>query len=76
MKIQVLMFIGEIKFDLTLKIFKSTVSFMLLFTLIMLLPTLQLLRQKTTFFPGHFASIWSCSACLSGIILGNTQFCT
>ena len=47
---------------------KFSVSFMLLFAIIMFLPTRQLSRQKTYFFPSHFASISSCSACLVGII--------
>ena len=74
MKIQVLVFMSEIKFDLTLKKIKFSVSLMLLFTIIKLLPTLRLSRQKTKFFPSHFASIWSCSAYLEGIILVKTQF--
>ena len=36
----------------------------------MFLPTRQLSCQKTYFFPSHFASISSCSACLVGIIWG------
>ena len=70
MKIQVLVFMSEIKFDLTLKKLIFLVSFMLLFTIIKLLPTLRLSSQKTNFFPSNFTSIWSCSACLGGIILG------
>ena len=46
------------------------VSFTLLFAIIMFLPTRQLSRQKTYFFPSHFASISSCSAYLVGIIWG------
>ena len=42
---QVLVFMSEIKFDLTLK--KIKISFMLLFAIIKLLPTLRLSRQKT-----------------------------
>ena len=37
--IQVLVFMSEIKFDLTVKKSKFSVSFMLLFTIIKLLPT-------------------------------------
>ena len=74
MKIQVLVFMSEIKFDLTLKKIKFSVSFMLLFTIIKLLPTLRLSCQKTNFLPSHFASIWSYSACLWGIILGENSF--
>ena len=62
---------GEIKFDLTLK--KSNFLFLLCFykfTIIKLLPTRRLSRQKTNFFPSHFASTWSFSACLGGIVLG------
>ena len=68
-KIQVLVFMSEIKFDLTVKKSKFSVSFMLLFTIIKLLPNLRLARQNTNFFPNHFASIWSCSVCLGGMIL-------
>ena len=51
MKIQVLVFLSEIKFDLTLKKkIKFSVSFMLLFAINELLPTLRLSRQKTNFF--------------------------
>ena len=39
---------------------KFSVSFMLLFTVIKILSTLRLSRQKHNFFPSHFASIWSC----------------
>ena len=65
-KIQVLVFMREIKFDISLKKIKFSVSFMLLFTIIKLIPTLRLSRQKTNFFPRQFVSIWSCSACLGG----------
>ena len=51
MKIQVLVFMSEIKFDLTVKKFKFSVSFMLLFTIIKLLPTLRLYVRELTFFP-------------------------
>ena len=47
---------------------KFSVSFMLLFAIIMFLP--QLSRQKANFFPSHFASILSCSACLVSLIWG------
>ena len=61
-KIQVLVFMSEIKFDLTLKKIKISVYFMLLFAITKLLPTLQLSRQKTElffffFFFCHFASV-------------------
>ena len=47
-KIQVLVFMSKIKFDLTLKKeIKISVSFMFLFAIIKLLPTLRLSRQKT-----------------------------
>ena len=46
-KIQVLVFMNEIKFDFTLKKIKYSVSFMLLFAIIKLLATLRLSRQKT-----------------------------
>ena len=44
------MFMGEIKFDVTLEKIKFLVSFMLLFTMSKLLPTLRLSCQKTIFF--------------------------
>ena len=69
MKIQVLVFMSEIKFDLTVKKSKFSVSCMLLFTIIKLLPTLRFSRQKTNFFPNHFSSIWSCLVGLGGMIL-------
>ena len=49
MKIQVLVFMNEIKFNLTLKKIKFSVSFMLLFAIIKLLPTLRLSRQVLPF---------------------------
>ena len=58
MKIQVLVFMNEIKFDLTLKKIKFSVSFMLLFAIIKLLPTLRLSSENLFFlFFCHFASI-------------------
>ena len=42
---------------------KFSVSFMLLFTTIKLLPAFRLSRQKTNFFSSNSASVWSCSAC-------------
>ena len=50
MKIQVLVFMNEIKFDLTLKKIKFYASFMLLFAIIKLLPTLRLSSENLTFF--------------------------
>ena len=47
-------FMSEIEFDLTVKKSKFSVSFMLLFIIIKLLPTLRLSRQKTNFFPQPF----------------------
>ena len=49
MKIQVLVFMNEIKFDLTLKKIKFSVSFMLLFAIIKLLPTLRLSSENLIF---------------------------
>ena len=49
MKIQVLVFMNEMKFDLTLKRIKFSVSFMLLFAIIKLLPTLRLLSENLIF---------------------------
>ena len=47
---QVLVFMSEIKFDLTLKKIKISVSFMLLFAIIKLLLTLRSSHQKTYLF--------------------------
>ena len=49
---------------------KFSVSFMLLFTIIKLLPAFRLSHQKANFFSSHFMPIWSCSLCLGGMILG------
>ena len=49
MKIQILVFMSEIKFDLTRKKIKFSVCFMLLYTLIKLLPALRFSHQKTFF---------------------------
>ena len=49
MKIQVLVFMNEIEFDLTLKKIKFSVFFMLLFAIIKLLPTLRLSSENLTF---------------------------
>ena len=72
MKIQVLVFMSEIKFNLTPK--KSNFLFLLCFYLQnnRLLPTRRLLRQKANVFSSHFISIWSCSTCLGGMVLGET----
>ena len=70
MKISIVVFKSEIKFNFTLKKIKCAVSFMLLFAIVMFLPTRQLSRQKANLFPSYFASISSCSACLVGIIWG------
>ena len=61
---------SEIKFELALKKLNVSVSFMLLSAIIKLLPTPQHSHQKTNIFSCHFASIYSCSACLGGIVLG------
>ena len=70
-KIPLCVFMSEIKFDLALKISIFSVSFMLLFTTIMLSLTHRLTRQKTNF-SGHYASFSSCSASLMGKILGES----
>ena len=63
MKIPIVVFMSEIKVNITLKNIKFSVSFMLLFTIIM-----STLTSESYLFPSHFASISSCSACLVGII--------
>ena len=71
MKIPIVVSMSELKFNFTLKKkIKISVSFMLLFAIIMYLLTRQLSRQRANFFPSHYASISSCSACLLGIIWG------
>ena len=51
MKIPIVVFMSEIKFNLTLKKIKFSVSFMLLFAIIMFLSTRQLSRQKANVLP-------------------------
>ena len=74
MKIPIMVFMSKIKFNLTLKKSNLPFSFMLLFAIIMFLPTCQLSHHKAYFFPSHFASISSCSACLVGIIWDKNSF--
>ena len=69
MKIQVLVFMSEIEFDLTVKKSRFSVSFMLLFIIIKLLPTLRLSRQKTNFFPQPFCVNLVLVSVLRGMIL-------
>ena len=69
MKIQVLVFMSEIEFDLTVKKSKLSVSFMLLFIIIKLLLTLRLSRQKTNFFPQPFRVNLVLVSVLRGMIL-------
>ena len=71
MKIPIVVFMSEIKFNLTLK--KKNQIFCFFYAFICnnyVLPTRQPSRQKTYFFPSNFASISSCSACLVGIVWG------
>ena len=71
MKIQVLVFMNEIKFDLTLKKkIKFSVSFMLLFAIIKLLPTLRLSSENLTFLFFFFFAIshqFSLDQCVLGL---------
>ena len=69
-KIQVLLFMSEIKFDLTIKRITFSVSFMLSFTIIKLFTYCSTLTSGNELFSSYFASIWSCSACVRNIILG------
>ena len=46
---------------------------MLSLATIMLSPTRRLSLKKTNIYPRHFVSIWTCSACLVGILLGEKQ---
>ena len=65
MNIQVLVFMSEIKFNLTLKKKNQIFCFFYaLLSIIKIQPTLQLSCQKTNIVSRHFVSIWSYSASL------------
>ena len=67
MKILLLVFMSEIKIDLTLK--KSNFLFLLCFknAIIKFIPMRQQTRQRNSFFSSSFTSNWNPPACLLGM---------
>ena len=76
MKILLLVFMSEIKIDLTLK--KSNFLFLLCFenAIIKFIPMRQQSRQRNSFFSNRFTSNLMHPACLLGMILVETKFAT
>ena len=74
MKILPLVFMSEIKIDLTLK--KSNFLFLLCFktAIIKFIPMRQQSRQRNSFFSSHLTSNLMLPACLLGMILVVNQF--
>ena len=75
MKILLLVFMREIKIDLTLK--KSNFLFLLRFitAIIKFIPMRQQSRQRNSFFSSHFTSNLMLPACLLGMILVVNKVC-
>ena len=75
MKIPLLVFMSEIKIDLTLK--KSNFLFLLCFKIakIKFIPMRQQSRQGNSFFSTRFTSNLMLPACLLGIILVGKEVC-
>ena len=75
MKILLLVFMSEIKIDLTLK--KSNFLFLLCFknAIIKFIPVRQQLRQRNSFFSSRFTLNLMLSACLLGMILVVNNVC-
>ena len=75
MKIQLLVFMSEIKVDFTLK--KSNFLFLLCFknAIIKFIPMRQQSRQRNSFFSSRFTSNLMLSACLLGMILVVNKVC-
>ena len=75
MKILLLVFMSEIKIDLTLK--KSNFLFLVCFkiAIIKLIPMRQQLRQRHNFFSSRFTSNLMLPACLLGMILVVNAVC-
>ena len=75
MKLLVLVFMSEIKIDLTLT--KSNFLFLLCFknAIIKLIPMRQQSRQRNSFFSSHFTSNLMLPACLLGMILVGNEVC-
>ena len=74
-KILLLVFMSEIKIDLTLK--KSNVLFLLCFkiAIIKFIPMRQQSRQRNSFFSSRFTSNLMLPACLLGMILVENAVC-
>ena len=75
MKIPLLVFMGEIKIDLTLK--KSNFLFLLYFKIakIKFVPVRQQSRKRNSFFSSCFTSNLMLPACLLGMILVGNKVC-
>ena len=75
MKILLLVFMSEIKIDLTLK--KSNFLFLLFFkiAIIKFIPMRQQSRQRNRFFSSRFTSNMMLPACLQGMILVVNAVC-
>ena len=75
MKILLLVFMSEIKNDLTLK--KSNFLFLLCFknAIIMFIPMCQQSRQRNSFYSSRFTSNFMLPACLLGKILVVNKVC-
>ena len=75
MKIPLLVFMSEIKIDLTLK--KSNFLFLLCFkpAKIKFIPMRQQSRQRNSFFSSRFTSNLTLPACLLGMILVANKVC-
>ena len=73
MKILLLVFMSEIRIDLTLK--KSNFLFLLCFEIAMIkfIPMRQLSRQRNSFFSSCFTSNLMLPACLPGMILATLK---
>ena len=75
MKILLLVFMSEIKIDLTLK--KSNFLFLLCFKIaIIFIPMRQQSRQRNSFFSSRFTSNLMLPACLLGMILVANAVCS
>ena len=73
MKILLLVFMSEIKIDLTLK--KSNFLFLLCFKNAIIITMRQQSRQRNSFFSSRFTSNLMLPACLLGMILVGNKVC-
>ena len=76
MKIPLLVFMSEIKNDLSLKKVKVSISILLKNKIIYFIPMHQPSGWRHNFFPSHFVSNLMLSAYLLGMFLVATQFAT